>query len=294
MANSIALVTKFLPLLDAIFEQESKTARLDAPAGLVMPTMDANTIKIAKLAMQGLVGYSKSSGFTGGDVTLTWQTHTFTQDRGRTFTVDAMDDMETLGVVMGNLFGEFMRTKVIPELDAYRISKYAGTTGITSAAAALTSSTIIAAIDTATGVLDNASVPEDGRLLYMTPDSYQLLKQANDTKHVLVPGQSEDRNFMMYDGMEIVKVPASRMYSKITLATSGAGGYSKDSTNGKDINFMIVHPSAVLQVKKHAKPRMFDPDVNQTADAWKVDYRLYHDAFVYENKAKGIYVHTKA
>ena len=33
------------------------------------------------------------------------------------------------------------------------------------------------------------------------------------------------------------------------------------------------------------------PDENQKADAWKFDYRLYHDLFVYENKVKGIYLH---
>ena len=183
------------------------------------------------------------------------------------------------------------RSKVIPELDAYRIAKYAGTSGIGTASATLTASTVVAAIDTATLTMDNASVPSEGRVLFVTPAAYALLKQANDTKHILTPSQSENRNFMEYDGMEIVKVPASRMYSKITLATTGDGGYSK-ATDGLALNFLVVHPSAVLQIKKHAKPRMFDPDTNQTADAWKVDYRLYHDAFVYENKKAGIYSHT--
>lgn len=57
---------------------------------------------------------------------------------------------------------------------------------------------------------------------------------------------------------------------------------------------MMIHPSAVLQVKKHDNLKMFDPDTNQDKDGWKVQYRLYHDAFVYENKVKGVYSHIKA
>ena len=60
------------------------------------------------------------------------------------------------------------------------------------------------------------------------------------------------------------------------------------------INFMIVHPSALVQVTKHVAPRIFSPEVNQEKDAWKFDYRIYHDIFCYENKAKGIYLSAAA
>ena len=66
--------------------------------------------------------------------------------------------------------------------------------------------------------------------------------------------------------------------------------YAKNES-GKSINFMIIHTSAVLQVNKFALPKIFDPDTNQEKDAWKFQFRLYHDAFAYENKVKGIYLH---
>lgn len=103
----------------------------------------------------------------------------------------------------------------------------------------------------------------------------------------------------MYDGeLLIVEVPQSRFYKGIELSdgkTSGqeAGGYDM-AADGKEINFLIVTPAAVLQLTKHAKMRVFDPDTNQAADAYKVDYRIYHDAWVLENKVKGIFAHTKA
>ena len=72
---------------------------------------------------------------------------------------------------------------------------------------------------------------------------------------------------------------------------SEAWGYKK-SENGKNINFMLIYPEAILQVVKLTLPKVFTPDENQDKDMWKFQFRIYHDAFVYENKAKGIYLHT--
>jgi hypothetical protein len=76
--------------------------------------------------------------------------------------------------------------------------------------------------------------------------------------------------------------------------SSSAGGYAKTSSTGRDINFMLLEPSAVLQATKLADLKIFSPEENQSADAWLLQYRLYHDAFVYDNKVKGIYTHIKA
>lgn len=295
MANKFTLADKLIPVLDAIYKQESKTNMLDAPEGLVRQGMDAKTVSIAKMALQGLGDYARDTGFTRGDITLEWESFTFTQDRGRTFHIDAMDDEETLGVVMASVVGEFMRIHVIPELDAYRFSEYASDPDIGKGTAGTpTAANILDLIDAGGLAMDNAEVSEEDRILFVSPSTYALMKAANDKKHVLFPSESENRNFMTYDGMEVVKVPQGRFYTKLTMNAGGDGGYTKDSTDGKDINFIIIQKSAVFQLVKHAKPRLFSPDVNQDADAYKVDYRVYHDAWVYPQKAKGVYLHNKA
>ena len=96
MANSIALTTKFLPLIDEVYKKEAKTSILEAPAEFVQETADANVVKIAKLAMVGLGNYSKANGYPNGDITLSWETHTFANDRGRRFALDRMDNVESL------------------------------------------------------------------------------------------------------------------------------------------------------------------------------------------------------
>ena len=296
MANSIALADKFQPVLDEIYKSASLTARLD---GATKPVdfAGANVVKVFKTSITGLGTYSRTTGYPAGDVTGTWETLTLNQSRGRELSIDRMDDEETLGMAFGTVVGEFMRTAVVPEVDAYRFSTYASASGITEVGtpATLASNTILAALDAASLVLDEAEVPAEGRLLYLSATCANFLKTA--VSRYLANENSVNRIVKMLDSMEVIPVPQTRFYKGVTLnagATSSAGGYVKTTTTGRDLNFLMLHPSAVLQATKHAGLKIFDPDQNQSADAWKVQYRLYHDAFVYENKVKGIYSHIKA
>lgn len=298
MANSIALAEKFLPLLDEAYKVNSVTASLDST---MVDFAGGNKVNVFKTSMDGLGDYDRNTGFLKSDVTGTWETLALTQDRGRSFSIDAMDDEETLQQAFGSLSGEFIRTKVAPEVDAYRFAAYASAANIlkVSTGAALTKDTALAAVDAAQTAMHDAEVPVEGRILFITPTVYQYLKNsAGVTRFASMSDTALSRNFTYFDGMQVVVVPQSRFYTAIDLndgSTEGetAGGYTK-GTGAKDINFMIVHPTAVLQIAKHVKPRIFEPDVNQDADAWKFDYRIYHDAFVYENKAAGIYLHFGA
>lgn len=287
MANSIALVTKYLPYLDQVYAYASRTAVLDAPADLVRQTADAKTVMIAKTSMDGLANYDRNTGFVDGAATLTWESKTLSFDRGRSFSIDAMDDLETLGIAFGTLASEFIRTKVVPEVDALRFAKYA-TGGTTKADGALDASSIVEAIDAGMAAMKEAEVDLTGAYLFITPTLLNAVKNSDKFTRPLTPGQNPNRNFGAYDELSVIEVPQSRFY---TTATAGTDGFT---TGGNPINFMIVNPSAVLQVAKHAKLRVFDPDVNQKADAYKIDYRIYHDAWTFENKKAGIYTSTNA
>jgi hypothetical protein len=206
-----------------------------------------------------------------------------------------MDDEETLGQAFGTLASEFIRTMVVPEVDAYRFSKYASWSGISevgSPATLTTAAAVLAAFDVAMGQLDADQVPPEGRKLFLTTVHYNLLKGA--LTRSLKNETEADRRLYYLDGVQVIPVPQTRFYKGITLdagATSSAGGFTKTASTGRDINFMLLHPSAVLQVTKLADLKVFAPEENQTADAWLFQYRLYHDAFVYENKVDGIYSH---
>ena len=242
MANTITLAKKYAALLDEAYKESARTAVLESDASLAREGANANEIVIPKLTMDGLADYSRSSGYVAGDVSLSWQTVQFNYERGRMFSVDAMDNEESQSIAFGSLAGEFVRTKAVPELDAFRFASFAGTTGIGSASAALsTGADAVAAVRTAVSALDAAEVPSEDRVLFITPVLKGLIDDMDTTKSRAVLASFD----------KIVTVPQSRFYTKIKLndgTTSGEtdGGYAKD-TDGKNINFMIVHKARCTQ-----------------------------------------------
>lgn len=298
MANSFQLAQTFLPLLDEVYKANSRTAILDSTK---VEIVNGNTIKVFKTDMDGLGNYNRNTGFVDGSVTGTWETLTLGKDRGRSFTVDRMDNEETIGMAFGTLASEFIRTKVTPEIDAYTFAKIAGTTGIDTATAAdvtIGTTDVPGLIDEAERSMNENEVPVDGRMLFISESAYAGLR-SKVTRTVMNGEGGINKEIESYDGMRIIRVPQTRFYTAITLkdgSTSGqtAGGYTGTATTGYKINFMIIHPSAITKVVKHVLPRIFSPDEYQKADAWKFDYRVYHDTFVYDNKVKGIYLHKGA
>lgn len=282
MANNIQAAKKYLPVLDEIYKLNSLTAVLDGNPELVREGANAGELLIAKLSMQGLADYNRNTGYVDGDVTLEWETIKADYDRGRMFSVDNVDNQDSADVAFGQLANEFIRTKVTPELDATRFAKYAQTSGIGKASGALDDGAkVIAAIRKAVTTMDEAEVPAEGRILFITPTLKGLVDDldTNKSREVL-------KKFA-----EIKEVPQSRFYTQITLTPNAAGGYTKTATTGKEINFMIVHPTATVQFPKHVAPKVVTPEQNQNADAYKFGYRIVGVAKVKENKVSGIYVH---
>ena len=291
MANSIALVSKFVEMLDEVYKLASLTSDLDGAPELARAGANANELVIPKLSMSGLGDYGRNSGYVDGDVTLTNETVVCNFDRGRMFIVDNMDNQESANIAFGRLAGEFIRTKVVPELDAFRFASYAGITGISKVAAGATladGAEVIAALRAAITKMDEDEVPTEQRYLYITPTLHGLIQDMDTTKSREVLNRFA----------KTTDVPQTRFYTAITQydgKTSGeeAGGYVK-AEGAKDINFMIVHKPAVIQFQKHVAPKIISPEQNQTADAWKYGYRNVGIADAYENKLAGIYLHHKA
>ena len=290
MANTIALAKKYVPKLDEGFQRASLTVDMESDAMLARDGANTNEIVIPKISMDGLADYNRNSGYVNGDVSLTWETVKFNYERGRMFTIDNMDNEESMDLAFGRLAGEFIRTKVVPELDAFRFATLAGVSGIGKVSTGTTladGAAVIAAVRAATNKMDEDEVPTENRLLYITPTLYGMVQDMDSTKSKEVLGRFK----------KIIQVPQSRFYTAIDLkdgTSSGEekGGYTKAEA-AKDINFLAVEKSAVLQFTKHAVPKIITPEQNQNADAWKYGYRNYGLIDVYENKTAGIYLHHK-
>lgn len=332
MANSIALFKKYIDLLDEVYKDASKTSELDGDATLVRAGANANEIIIPKMTMDGLGDYSRNGGYAQGDVSLTHETVQFNYDRGRKFDVDAMDNEETAGVAFGKLSSEFIRTKVAPEQDAFNFAIYASKAGNSANGTLSAGADVMSAIGTAVSTMDEKEVPMEGRILFITPTNLNAVKALDTTKSrellqgfskiVSVPQGRFYTAIDMLDGSTQGEedggyAKAVDVYAKTTdtALVEGKTYYTKSGTTytavvspdvddiddyyeklqsaGVDINFMIIHPSAVIQYPKHVVNKVISPEENQDKDAWKFFFRSYGLADVYENKVDGIYVHHK-
>lgn len=289
MANKITTAGKFIPLLDEVYRTVSLTAKLDGPEELVRQGANANELIIPMIELQGLGDYDRNSGYVSGDVTLTNETVKCNFDRGRMFTVDNMDDADSAGIAFGRLAGEFIRTKVAPELDAFRFASYASKEGVTQKAETLSDgAAVLAALRVATNAMDEAEVPMEDRHLFITPTLDGMIADLDTTKSREILSRFASKTL----------VPQTRFYTAIDQKdghTGGqeAGGYVK-ADDGKELNFMVIHKPALIQFEKHVAPKIVTPDQNQEADAYKYGYRNVGVADVYKNKLAGVYASHKS
>ena len=279
---------KFLPIIDEVYRKGSVTSVLDTPTDASFS--EAGAVKIMKVDTAGLGDYSKTNGYPEATANVTWETLKLTEDRGVKIDVDRIENMQALGAAFGAVTGQFVKGGVAPELDAYRFAKYASTEGVGGTSAALAEGTaILDAIDTASSFLDGEEAPDD-RVLFVSTNLKKGLSGA--IAREWGSDGTISRVLKGYNDMPIVYVPAKRFYTAITLNSGAdAWGYTKAS-GAKDINFIMLSKSAVVQAIQLANAKTVDPDTNQSKDAWSFMYRLFHDCFVYENKKNGIYVHT--
>lgn len=300
MPNVLEYAKIFQPALDKQVVQESTTGWMETNENLIRYS-GGNEVKLPSILMDGLADYDRTSGFVGGDVTLEWKTYSLTQDRGRTFSIDAMDVDETAFVVTaGTVMGEFQRVQVIPEIDAYRYSKLA-TLAIGAGqtrSIALTDATLVDELLADLNAMEDVIGTKEVVITLSPILAGKLAKAGKDyiSKAMLAKGAlSVEVN--TFNDNAIVRAPSKLLKTQFEFldgTTTGqeAGGF-KVADGALDINWLIATKDAPIAISKTDKTRTFTPEVNQKADAWKVDYRKYHDLWVPASKLTSIYANTK-
>lgn len=300
--NTLATATLFQQNLDLAAQQTLLTGWMDANAGQVIYNGGAE-VKIPKMSLQGMGTYDRDNGYNQGSITLEYETRKLTQDRGRKFHLDAMDVDETNFVATAsNVMNEFQRMQVVPEIDAYRLSAIATQVitldkmveyGYTPEEA-----TILRKIKTAIKKIRDAGY--NGELvIHATADVMLELEMALAGKITSVTFSQGgiDTTVPSIDKVPLIETPQNRMYSAITLydgKTSGQeqGGYIKGAS-ALDVNFLVIPRIAPIAVNKQDKMRIFDPDTNQKANAWQLDYRRFHDLWLKDNSVPLVFANIK-
>ena len=290
MPNTINLAAFYAEELDAELSKKLATAVLERPN--FIKDAKAGSVYIPSISMEGLGDYSRSTGYPTGDVTYTWTQYQLTQDRGRSFSIDAMDEEESKGAFK-NLVKEYERVKVAPEVDLYRfVTLAAATPAANVASTTITVANALTELDKAIQSAGNNDVDLENCFFFVNPTFAHLLRTSTELIRVLqlktldVNGISTQ--VMSYNGIPLIEVSGTRLYDKLDKDAQ-TDEYSADTVGGNAISFFFVPADCCYAVKKHAPVKIFAPEVNQEADAWKYQIRLYHDIIVPTNKQKGLY-----
>lgn len=273
---TINLTTKFLPYVDEIFTTESKKSLL---TNNDFDWTGAHTIKVYKITTATMTDYDRAgtgNGKTGSrygtlqSLDATTEEMTLTKDRSFTFAIDKMDRDETGQQLAGaSALARQQREVVVPEVDSYVYGVMATGAGNKPAAKAMTADIIYDEIIAGSEALDNAEVPETGRVLVVTPTIYKLMKQCPDiTMETDIGADMRIRGVIAnLDGLTVIKVPAARL--------------------PEDFGFMIAHPSATVAPTKLEDYKVHSDPPGISGEL--VEGRIVYDAFVLDNKADAIY-----
>lgn len=303
MPNNFEYAKVFQSELDRNMLQELTSGWMEIDDKLVQYT-GGDEIKIPILDMDGLGDYDPDGdGFVDGAINLKWQTVKMEMDRGRRFTFDEHDTSRT-GFVMTApaVMGEFQRTKVVPEVDAYRYSKLATTAianGNTRENFTASESNILKALYTDIAEVQDI-VGDTVPLIITMSTKVAALFDLSDrlTKTLSVIDFKQGNVTLKVDAINgthpIRRVSSQRMKTKYIFNDGKTAGQEKGgfkvADDALDINWIICPRDAIRAKAVTDAMRIFDPNTYQPKRAWAVDYRKYHDAWVRNSRSDTIRV----
>ena len=270
-----------LKVLDERFSLDSKTD-LIINKGIRLDFNGKNSVTIYNVNTVAENDYVRSgTNRFGALVELGTGTQTFTlsQDKSFTFTVDRgnLEDSQ-MAQEVSKAIARQVREVSVPATDVYRLgvlSSYAITNsqGVV-ASSAVAYNTIYQLILAQQAAMSELSVPEDGRVLFITPTNLNLLKRDPEFKRDCDTSYADTKKGIvgMVDGLTIVVAPSTYFVTKL--------------------EFMIVHKELLVSPTKFNSVRTLD-DV-QGIDGWVAEGRRYYDAFIPTQKATALRVYTKA
>lgn len=220
---TVNLATDFKPYVDEIFTTESKKSLL---TNNDFDWTGAHTVKVYKVSTGQMNNYDRSGTGSGSrygaveSLDATTEEFTLKKDRSFTFAIDKLDEDETKQQLQGaSALARQQRAVVVPEVDAYTYEIMVAGAGHKPEAKVLTPENIFDEITAATEALDNAEVPETGRVMVVTPAVYRAMKKSKDIILETEIGADMRAKGVIanLDGLVIVKIPAARHQKDLAL-----------------------------------------------------------------------------
>lgn len=260
----------------------------------------AKTVIMPDISFVGLADYNRDSGFSLAGTTIGNTSYTLTKDRGRKLQIDR-EDMDETGVanLAGQVLGEYVRTQVVPEMDAYVLSKLAKVASDKSHKTTYAAAKAASQLATAINNVQSRVGYDEELVAFCDPTFYaQLMNSTEFSRNIVVSDFAKgglNIRVKFFNGVALIPVTEDRMREEYdfkagTAATSSAaatGGFAPKANTGYTRALVIPKKGASL-VKKTETLRIFTPEQNIDADAYAFNYRLYYDVFVKKSKLDGI------
>ena len=280
--NNLEFATKFASELDKMIVQKAVTGFF-ADNLLRAKFVGAKTVIIPDIDFVGLTDYDRDNGFSKGKMTVAHTSYELTQDRARSLQIDR-EDMDETGIanLAGQVMGEYVRTKVVPEVDAYTLSKLAGIASTKLNTKPLdTSKAYTQFVELVNGVQGKAGFDTE-MVAFVNPAVYAAFMNSTELqKHITVSDFKQGEiNLKVKKINDIVVIPVADDRMKTEYEDDNVNGGIKATSTAKDIGILVLPKTAASLVKKSEKIRVFEPETNQDADAYKFDYRVYYDVLV--------------
>ena len=281
--NSIENAKRYSTELDKMFAQKSATGFF-ADNALATKFVGAKTVIIPDVDFQGLADYDRDTGFSRGAITVSNASYTMAMDRARSLQIDR-EDMDETGIanLAGKILGEYVRTKVVPECDAYVLSKLAG---LAQSRANLIEGDISAPFEALTNLINEVQsvVGYDEELVaFIDSHIFAALQNSAEISKMITVSDFKQGEINLkvksLNGVTLIPVVSERMKTAYNFRNTAAGGFIP-ADKARNIYMLVCPKKGAHLVKKTDNMRIFTPEQNIDADAYKFDYRIYYDVFV--------------
>jgi hypothetical protein len=250
----------------------------------------AKSIQIPSMTTTGRVdGDRDTIGIAERNYTNSYEEKTLTRIR-KWKTLVHPDDIDSTNEVatIQNITTSYNQNKKFPEMDRYLVSKiYAdwAAQGGVPVTTALTEANALRTLDDMMSRMDDANVPQTGRVLYITPPVFSLFKRASEmTRAINVKdaGTRVVREISRIDEVELVRVPSNIMKTEFDFSVGSEPIESADS-----INMFLVHPSAVITPVKYNFAQL-DPPAAGSDGKYIYYEESIEDVFILNKRADAI------
>lgn len=256
--------------------------------------LDNKTIQLPSLTTTGRVNGDRDTiGTFARNFDNNWESKTLKNHRTWGTLVHPRDIDETNKVAsIANITKVFNEEQKFPELDALAVStlyslknEQEAVTGL--AKGTITKENVLEYFDTLMDKMDEARVPQTGRILYVDTYTKTMIDTAKEAARFLSASDTAvKRSLSRIDEVEVISIPTALMKTAYDFVADNKGGFAA-SSSAKDVKMLLVHLSAVIPAINYEFAQLESPSA-LSQGKYVYFEESFEDLFIYNKKHAAI------